>query len=145
MTGIGEQLSSLRVPKMHCVMVNPRVPVATADVFSALGLRKGEILTDVTDVVRSRKWPTEESSVEDWLKALGHAANDLETPAIKVQPVVGDVLSALRDASGVRLARMSGSGATCFALFDGDAEARAAGLVLQSSHPDWWVHAGTLG
>jgi 4-diphosphocytidyl-2-C-methyl-D-erythritol kinase len=145
MTGIGEQLSSVRVPKMPCVMVNPRVPVATADVFSALGLRKGEILTDVTDVVRSRKWPTEESSVEEWLKALGHAANDLEAPAIKIQPIVGDVLSALRDATGVRLARMSGSGATCFALFDGDAEARAAGRSLQSSHPGWWVHAGTFG
>jgi 4-diphosphocytidyl-2-C-methyl-D-erythritol kinase len=145
MTGIGEQLSSVRVPKMPCVMVNPRVPVATAEVFSALGLRKGEILTDVTDVVRSRKWPTEESSVEEWLKALAHAANDLEAPAIKVQPIVGDVLSALRDLAGARLVRMSGSGATCFALFDTDAEARAAAFVLQANHPQWWIHAGTLG
>jgi 4-diphosphocytidyl-2-C-methyl-D-erythritol kinase len=145
MTGIGEQLSSVRVPKMPCVMVNPRIAVATAEVFTALGLRKGEILTDVTDVVRSRKWPTEESSVEEWLKALGHAANDLEAPAIKIQPIVGEVLSALRQLAGVRLVRMSGSGATCFALFDSDAEARAAGRSLQSSHPDWWVHAGTLG
>jgi 4-diphosphocytidyl-2-C-methyl-D-erythritol kinase len=126
-------------------MVNPRVAVATVEVFTALGLRKGEILTDVTDVVRSRKWPTEESSVEEWLKALGHAANDLEAPAIKIQPVVGDVLSALRNLTGVRLVRMSGSGATCFALFDSDAEARTAGQTLQSSHPQWWVHAGTLG
>jgi 4-diphosphocytidyl-2-C-methyl-D-erythritol kinase len=123
MTGIGEQLSSVR----------------------ALGLRKGEILTDVTDVVRSRKWPTEESSVEEWLKALAHAANDLEAPAIKVQPIVGDVLSALRDLAGARLVRMSGSGATCFALFDTDAEARAAAFVLQANHPQWWIHAGTLG
>jgi 4-diphosphocytidyl-2-C-methyl-D-erythritol kinase len=145
MTGIGEQLSSVRMPRMPCVMVNPRVAVATVEVFTALGLRKGEILTDVTDVVRSRKWPTEESSVEEWLKALGHAANDLEVPAIKIQPVVGDVLSALRDLTGVRLVRMSGSGATCFALFDSDAEAQAAGQALQSSHPQWWVHAGTLG
>lgn len=145
MTGIGEQLSLVRVPKMPCVMVNPRVAVATADVFTALGLRKGEILTDVTDVVRSRKWPTEESSVEEWLKALGHAANDLEAPAIKIQPVVGEVLSTLRDLVGARLVRMSGSGATCFALFDSDAEARAAGQTLQSSHPQWWVHAGMLG
>lgn len=145
MTGIGEQLSSVRVPKMPCVMVNPRVAVATVEVFTALGLRKGEILTDVTDVVRSRKWPTEASSVEEWLNALGHAANDLEAPAIRIQPIVGDVLSALRDLTGARLVRMSGSGATCFALFDGDAEARAAGQTLQSSHPQWWVHAGTLG
>jgi len=145
MTGIGEQLSAVRVPEMSCVMVNPRVAVATADVFRTLGLRKGEILTDVTDVVRSRKWPTEQSSMEDWLKALGHAANDLEAPAIKIQPVVGEVLAALRDSVGARLARMSGSGATCFALFDGDAPAHAAAQSLQSSHPQWWVHAGTLG
>ena len=144
MTGIGEQLSSVRVPKMPCVMVNPRVAVATAEVFAALALRKGEILTDVTDVVRSRKWPTEESSLDEWLKVLGHAANDLEAPAIKVQPVVGDVLSALRALASARLVRMSGSGATCFALFDTDADARAAGQGLQASHPQWWVHAGTL-
>jgi len=145
MTGIGEQLSSLRLPKMPCVMVNPRVPVATAEVFSALGLRKGEILTDVTDVVRSRRWPTEGASVETWFKALGEAANDLEAPAVKIQPVIGEVLSTLRDIAGVRLARMSGSGATCFALFDSDAEARAAGNDLQASRPHWWVHAGALG
>lgn len=145
MTGIGEQLSSVRVPRMPCVMVNPRVAVATADVFTALGLRKGEILTGVTDVVRSRKWPTEESSVDEWLKALSHAANDLEAPAIKIQPVVGEVLSTLRNSTGARLVRMSGSGATCFALFDSDAEAHAAGQALQSGHPQWWVHAGTLG
>ncbi|MCO5130958.1 MAG: 4-(cytidine 5'-diphospho)-2-C-methyl-D-erythritol kinase [Xanthobacteraceae bacterium] len=144
MTGIGEQLSSLSLPRMPCVMVNPRVPVATVEVFSALGLRKGEILTGVVDVVRSRKWPAEDSSIEDWLKALGHAANDLEAPAIKIQPVIGEVLAALRTLAGARLARMSGSGATCFALFDGDAEARAAGEVLRASHPQWWVHAGTL-
>jgi 4-diphosphocytidyl-2-C-methyl-D-erythritol kinase len=145
MTGIGEQLLPVRVPRMACVMVNPRVPVVTAEVFAALNLRKGEILTDVTDVVRSRKWPTEESSVDEWLKALGHAANDLEPPAIKIQPVVGEVLSALRKAAGARLTRMSGSGATCFALFDGDAEARSAGQALQAAHPQWWIHVGALG
>ena len=144
MTGIGEQLSPVCAPRMACVMVNPRVPVATAEGFSALGLRKGEILTGVVDVVRSRKWPAEDSPVEEWLKALAHAANDLEAPAIKIQPVIGEVLSGLRDLAGVRLARMSGSGATCFALFDTEAEAAAAGQALQASHPQWWVHAGTL-
>ncbi len=145
MTGIGEQLSLAHVPQMPCVMVNPRVAVATAEVFTALGLRKGEILTDVTDVVRSRKWPTEASSMEQWLTALGHAANDLEAPAIKIQPIIQDVLLALRETTGARLVRMSGSGATCFALFDSDADARAAGQSLRSSHPQWWVHAGAIG
>jgi len=145
MTGIGEQLSAVRLPRLPCVMVNPRVPVETAEVFAALGLRKGEILTDVTDVVLSRRWPTEDASTEDWLRALQEAANDLEAPAISIQPLIGDVLSALRDSAGVRLARMSGSGATCFGLFDTDDEARRAAEALQADHPQWWIHAGALG
>ena len=145
MTGVGEQLSSVKLPKMPCVMVNPRVPIATAAVFSELGLRKGEILTDVTDVVRSRKWPTAQATAAEWLKALGQAKNDLEAPAIKLQPVVGEVLSALRGADGARLVRMSGSGATCFAVFDSDAQALAASRSLQLDHPLWWVHVGALG
>jgi 4-diphosphocytidyl-2-C-methyl-D-erythritol kinase len=55
------------------------------------------------------------------------------------------VLSALRAAAGVRLARMSGSGATCFAIFDNDAAAQRAALSIRLDHPLWWVHAGTLG
>lgn len=145
MTGVGEQLSSVRLPRMPFVMVNPRVPIATVDVFTGLGLRKGEILTDVTDVVRSRKWPTEQATAAEWLKVLAQASNDLEAPAIKLQPIVGEVLSTLRAAAGMRLARMSGSGATCFAVFDSEAEARQASQPLRADHPLWWVHVGVLG
>ncbi len=145
MTGVGEQISPLGFPKFACVMVNPRIAVATVDVFKALGLKHGEILVGVTDVVRSLAWPKLDAPVEDLLRALARGRNDLEAPAIKMQPVIGEVLAALRGAQGARLARMSGSGATCFAVFDNDADAQAAGQKLQHDHPQWWVHAGTLG
>jgi 4-diphosphocytidyl-2-C-methyl-D-erythritol kinase len=145
MTGVGEQLSPLDFPKFSCVMVNPRIAVATVDVFKALGLKHGEILVGVTDVVRSLAWPKPDAPVADLLKALARGRNDLEAPAIKLQPIVGEVLAALRGTQGVRLARMSGSGATCFAIFDHDDDAREAARQLQLQQPLWWVHAGTLG
>jgi 4-diphosphocytidyl-2-C-methyl-D-erythritol kinase len=143
MTGVGENLSMLTLPKLPCVMVNPRVAVATKDVFSALGLSKGEFLAGVGDVMLSSGWPAD-ASFEAWLDAIDAGTNDLEPPALKVEPVIGDVLSALRETDGVRLARMSGSGATCFAIFGSGAEARAAAKAVAAGYPDWWVHAGEL-
>ena len=144
MTGIGETLLPLVLPKMPCVMVNPRVPVATKDVFEALGLRNGEFLVGVTDVLEASGWPQEDASIADWIEALSAAGNDLEAPAGRIQPVIGEVLSSLRAAEGAGLARMSGSGATCFALFENGADALRAAQKIRLDHPQWWVHAGTL-
>jgi 4-diphosphocytidyl-2-C-methyl-D-erythritol kinase len=144
MTGVGEKLLPLNLPALPCVMVNPRVPVATKDVFQALGLRPGELRVGVTDVLRAPAWPAAGASIGDWIKVLGRVPNDLEPPALKVQPVIGNVLAALRNCAGARLARMSGSGATCFAIFGSDAEAQVAGRQVAGDHPGWWVHAGTL-
>ncbi len=143
MTGVGENLSMLTLPELPCVMVNPRVGVATKDVFTALGLGKGEFLAGVGDVMLSPGWPAD-GSFDAWLGAIDAGTNDLEPPALKVEPVIGDVLSALRATHGVRLARMSGSGATCFAIFGNDAEAQAAAQAIAKAHPGWWVHAGIL-
>jgi len=143
MTGVGENLSMLTLPELPCVMVNPRVAVATKDVFTALGLSKGEFLAGVGDVMLSPGWP-EDPSFDAWLDAIDAGTNDLEPPALKVEPVIGDVLSALRAADGVRLARMSGSGATCFAIFGSAAEARTAAQAIAKGNPNWWVHAGVL-
>ena len=63
---------------------------------------------------------------------------------MRIQPVIGEVLSALGSADGARLARMSGSGATCFAIFENATEAQAAAQKIRRDHPDWWVHAGAL-
>jgi 4-diphosphocytidyl-2-C-methyl-D-erythritol kinase len=144
MTGVGEQLLPLALPSMPCVMVNPRVPVATKDVFRELGLRNGELLVGATDVLEAPAWPEQGGSIDDWVDVLETVANDLEAPALRIEPVIGDVLEALRSSAGVKLARMSGSGATCFAIYGAAAEAHAAAEKIRRDHPGWWVHAGTL-
>lgn len=144
MTGVGEQLLPLALPSMPCVMVNPRVPVATKDVFRELGLRNGELLVGATDVLEAPAWPEQGGSIADWVDVLETVANDLEAPALRIEPVIGDVLEALRSSAGVKLARMSGSGATCFAIYGAAAEAHAAAENICRDHPGWWVHAGTL-
>jgi 4-diphosphocytidyl-2-C-methyl-D-erythritol kinase len=144
MTGVGETLLALSLPKMPCVMVNPRIPVATKDVFKALGLRNGELRVGATDVFRGTAWPEDGASLEDWVEVLSSSANDLEAPAARIQPVIGEVLSALNASNGAWLARMSGSGATCFAIYENTAEAQRAAQKLQLDHPGWWVHAGVL-
>ena len=63
---------------------------------------------------------------------------------MRMQPAIGDVLSALGATDGMLLARMSGSGATCFAIFADGAKAHAASEQIRRDHPDWWVHAGVL-
>jgi 4-diphosphocytidyl-2-C-methyl-D-erythritol kinase len=146
MTGVGATLQPLSLPQMPCVMVNPRVPVPTRDVFSALGLRNGELLVGATDILlRDRSWPKAGASMAEWIGAFVEVGNDLEKPAMRIQPVIGEVLRALGATGGARLARMSGSGATCFAIFDNAAEAQVAAAKIQRDHPGWWVHAGALG
>jgi 4-diphosphocytidyl-2-C-methyl-D-erythritol kinase len=121
MEGRGEILTPMAVPEMHLVLVNPRVGVSTAAVFRALDTRSG------LGAVRSN--------------ALDGTRNDLEAPARAIQPVIGEALDAIAALPGVRLARMSGSGATCFGLFD-DAETTArAADQLAMAHPGWWVRA----
>jgi 4-diphosphocytidyl-2-C-methyl-D-erythritol kinase len=144
MTGVGDTLLPLSLPIMPCVMVNPRVPVATKDVFQALGLRNGELRVGATDVWQAPDWPESGASLEDWVEALAAGSNDLEAPATRIEPVIGEVLSALNATNGAWLARMSGSGATCFAIYENTAEAQRASQKLQLDHPQWWVHAGTL-
>jgi 4-diphosphocytidyl-2-C-methyl-D-erythritol kinase len=144
MTGVGESLLPLSLPKIPCVMVNPRVAVATRDVFEALGLRNGQLLVGATDVFSATAWPEAGASVEDWVEALAAGSNDLEAPATRIQPVIGQVIAALNATNGAWLARMSGSGATCFAIYENTAEAARAAQKIQIDHPLWWVHAGLL-
>ncbi len=144
MTGVGETLLPLSLPKMPCVLVNPRVAVATKDVFAELGLRNGELLVGAADVMRAVAWPENGASVEDWVEVLAENSNDLEAPATRIQPVIGEVLTTLNATNGAWLARMSGSGATCFAIYENTAEAGRAAENLRRDHPGWWVHAGVL-
>src|SRR5438067_1539573 len=76
--------------------------------------------------------------------AAGIGGGSAEAPAMRIQPVIGEVLAALNATNGAWLARMSGSGATCFAIFENTPEAQRAAQKIQLDHPQWWVHAGVL-
>jgi 4-diphosphocytidyl-2-C-methyl-D-erythritol kinase len=140
MSGIGEALSRVDLPRLPCVLVNPRVAVPTKDVFAALGLKNGEAFASPSAV----SWPSPSAPASAWVERIAAGVNDLERPAITVQPVIATVLQALRASSGARVARMSGSGATCFAIFEDDASAARAAGALTAQQPEWWVHAGAL-
>lgn len=128
--GVGEQLSA--VPELQLggtpvLLVNPRQPVATGPVFAAWdGVDRGPLFTGA-----------------DLRAQLFASRNDLQRPAIAQCPAIVDVLTEL-GALRPWLARMSGSGATCFALFDAPAERDAAAAALAKRHPGWWQMTGTL-
>ena len=135
MTGIGEILRPLEnLPPAALLLVNPRIGLSTAAVFAA---RNGAF-TPRQDLPAG--WPDLDAFAA-WLKAQG---NDLEAPARALQPLVGAVLDAIAAQPGCRLARMSGSGATCFGLFADLAEAEAAATALQAAQPGWWCAAAPL-
>ena len=144
MTGVGETLLPLDLPELPCVMVNPNIGVPTKEVFAALGLRNGELLVGATDVIESPAWPEAGASVTDWIEALSLVGNDLEAPAMRIQPEIRTVLSALRGSDGALLTRMSGSGATCFAIYPDRGKAQAAADRIKNARPEWWVHSGAL-
>jgi 4-diphosphocytidyl-2-C-methyl-D-erythritol kinase len=131
--GIGEVLSApLELPSMPAVLVNPGVAVATKHVFAAFNLPP--VAQAVPPI------PAATSLVDE----IAHGRNDLEGPAIELAPVVADVLAVLRALPGCRLARMSGSGATCFGLFESRRAASLAACRLRGGYPAWWVRATVL-
>jgi len=135
MRGIGEKLSApLTMPKLAAVLVNPGAAVPTKDVFALLGLKPGV----VKRAGKPRALPRARGALVEWLAG---ERNDLEPAAIKLQPVIARVLAALRREDGCDLARMSGSGATCFGLFTSPRAAAAAARQLAAAEPRWWVKA----
>jgi 4-diphosphocytidyl-2-C-methyl-D-erythritol kinase len=133
MRGIGDVLSDpLTIAPLPAVLINPGVAVPTKDVFARLRLthaREAAHLPEPPDAL---------------LAAVQNEPNDLESPACALQPVIADVLTAIRDSAGCKLARMSGSGATCFGIFDTPRLAEAAAGKLAGAHSKWWVCATTL-
>jgi 4-diphosphocytidyl-2-C-methyl-D-erythritol kinase len=144
MRGAGERVTPVRLPRLPCVLINPGVPVPTRDVFAAIGLKAGDTFTPPAGGTNNIVWPSSSAKPDEWLVAIASGRNDLEPVAVKIQPVIGQVLSLLREAKGCTLARMSGSGATCFGLFDKDASAAEAAARLKELHPKWWVEASAL-
>jgi 4-diphosphocytidyl-2-C-methyl-D-erythritol kinase len=140
MRGIGEELGpDLVLPPLFAVLVNPRVPVETPAVFKALGLQPGQSL------VGSPHPDLEVASVRSLLGSLKSARNDLEPPALSVQPTIGEALELVARTEGCRLARMSGSGATVFGVYEDSQSAADAARFVLGNRPDWWVEATRLG
>jgi 4-diphosphocytidyl-2-C-methyl-D-erythritol kinase len=139
MRGIGEILSvPLKVPQLPAVLVNPGVAVATRDVFAALAAPALAAPATPDDFVSAG------ADAAALVRTIARRRNDLEAPALKLQPVIAEVLAALR-ASGCDLARMSGSGATCFGLFSSTDAAQAAAQELHGRHAGWWVRETVFG
>jgi 4-diphosphocytidyl-2-C-methyl-D-erythritol kinase len=140
MTGRGERLGPpLGFPPLVALIVNPGVPVATKDVFARLGLAPGASNEGARHPEFSPNMP-----LDDLIAALRKGRNDMEGAACVIAPIIGDVLAILAAAPGCRLARMSGSGATCFGLFKDRRTAMRARAAIQRAHPAWWVKACIL-
>ncbi|MGN6517369.1 MAG: 4-(cytidine 5'-diphospho)-2-C-methyl-D-erythritol kinase [Rhizomicrobium sp.] len=135
MYGIGDGIERVDLPELHAVLANPGVSVGTRDVFARLTVRSG---------VDKLHWPEGFSSAGEVIAFLKTVGNDLEAPALSLAPAINEVLTALRAASGCQLARMSGSGATCFGLFADSAAAQAAADAIGKAHPRWWVKPAIL-
>jgi 4-diphosphocytidyl-2-C-methyl-D-erythritol kinase len=138
MSGIGEVLVPLPpLPRLWCVLVNPRLAVPTPQVFAALARSDNPPAPELpAPVLKSA------GAFAAWL--AGHTRNDLVPAARRVAPVLSRVQSALADTSDCLLARMSGSGGTHFGLYATRDAAGAAARLLAESHPGWWIAAGTL-
>lgn len=131
MEGRGEVLRAAQsMPRVPMLLVNPGVAVPTKDVFAALGERSG------VEMALPRGNFTDTA---DLLRFLETTRNDLEEPARRIQPVIGDVLQAIAKLPGALMTRMSGSGATCFGIFADDDCCRRAAENLKIRQPAWWI------
>ncbi len=132
--GIGQDILPLHLAELPVVLVNPRVQVATPAVFKSLTQRDnpplGDLPADLADPAR----------LIDYLAAQ---RNDLQVAAIAIAPIIATALSEIAQ-TGAKLARMSGSGATCFGLYATAAMAQAAARDLARAHPDWWITPASL-
>src|SRR5689334_21415126 len=133
--GVGELLSPpINLPALPALLVNPGVPLVTRDVFGRLaGTRSQDSLADVP-----RK-------IDLLIEYLKQHENDLTAPAKVCAPVIAEFLAALSALPGARLVRMSGSGATCFALFASRDEAAKAAHRLKRERKGWWICDTTIG
>jgi 4-diphosphocytidyl-2-C-methyl-D-erythritol kinase len=137
MRGYGEQLGPLlSLPPLVGLIVNPGPPLETKAVFARMNIPPGAETRFGGHPALSAAMP-----VEDLIAALGKGRNDMEPAACRLVPIIGDVLAILSAAPGCRLARMSGSGATCFALFKSCKAAARARKAIVRAHPNWWVRS----
>jgi len=135
MQGIGELITPIELPDLPALLVNPGCHVPTGAVFSGLQSRDNAPMP--VEIPRF-------DSARDCAFWLTEQRNDLEAPARVAAPEIDRVLSDLTASKGALLARMSGSGATCFALYPTLKAAHMAAYEIGAEHPDWWIRAVTL-
>jgi 4-diphosphocytidyl-2-C-methyl-D-erythritol kinase len=138
--GIGDDVvPAPGLPAAHLVLVNPGAPLATAEVFRARA--RGPLGTRYSAPSR---WTAPPVDVAGLARLLAARGNDLEDTAIALMPAIADAVARLRRSPACLLARLSGSGATCFGLFGRQWEAFAAAAAIAAERPDWWVRATRL-
>jgi 4-diphosphocytidyl-2-C-methyl-D-erythritol kinase len=139
-SGIGDELGpAIRLPNIFAVLVNPRVQAPTPKVFAALDLTSRSHFGPFP-----RSSPTAESDTAAVLGFSALGCNHLETAAIQVAPTIAVVLERLSKLAEAKATGMSGSGATCFALFSDRRSAAVARRIVAAEHPEWWVEATNL-
>ena len=136
--GIGEEITLAGpLPPAHLVLVNPGAPLTTAAVFRARAAAAGKYS-------QPARWTAPPADAAALAALLSGRANDLSEAAIGLVPEIGDVLRMLEQQPACLLARLSGSGATCFGLFETRGEAREAAAAIAAARPHWWVVATHL-
>jgi 4-diphosphocytidyl-2-C-methyl-D-erythritol kinase len=147
MRGIGEVLSApLKLPALPALLINPRVSVSTKDVFAALRAppvgedQPASLLEELAGGSEIKQAPSRDALIA----FISRHGNDLEAPAIALHAAIAQGLAALRALPDCRLARMSGSGASCFGLFQSNRAAAAAARALRLKHPQWWIRPTVL-
>ncbi|MEE9453696.1 MAG: 4-(cytidine 5'-diphospho)-2-C-methyl-D-erythritol kinase [Paracoccaceae bacterium] len=131
MQGIGDILAPLpALPDFWIVLVNADQSVATSTVFTALDKRQNVGISDL---------PSNFANTPEFFAFLSKQRNDMCRAAVTICPIIQDVLTELQAVENCALARMSGSGGTCFGLFEQPDTAQAAAQEIQERHPDWWV------
>ena len=135
LTGIGTDITACAVPHFPIVVVYPDLPVATAAVYR---LARETYHSFAAPTHATAQLPPEDNAAQ-WLQWLRAQRNDLEPLVCQQYPEVRRTLAALRALPGCQLARMSGSGSACWAIFGTTAEAAQAAQQLQKAHPAWWI------
>jgi 4-diphosphocytidyl-2-C-methyl-D-erythritol kinase len=139
MRGRGEILSDpVAMPKLFAVLVFPTIPLATAHVYGKL-VPPAKLERTRTDA------PATPTTRKEFVEFISARINDLQPAAIRLAPIIDDVLAALRDQPACVLARMTGSGAACFGIFAGRSAALLASRRLAIEHTSWWVRNVELG
>ncbi len=139
MSGIGETLKPvLGMPSFATVLVNPGVEISTAEIFNSLDIKPG-----------ARAFPSlrphpANPALAAWVQWLGGARNDLQAPAVALVPEINHVLNRLAEQKGCMMSRMSGSGATCFGIYDAMGSAEQAAMAISQANPDWWCEVTLL-